>query len=71
MSVSYVSNVLQISLLDEVVDADFAAIEAELEDMAIPDTPPATKKTPRRAPLPPELPRTEIHHDPVCQAERS
>lgn len=46
------------------VDADIASIETELEDLATPDTPPATKKTPQRAPLPPELPRTEIHHDP-------
>ncbi|QNI04715.1 IS66 family transposase [Halomonas sp. SH5A2] len=60
-------NVLQISLLDEVVDADIAAIETELEDLATPDTPPATKKTPKRAPLPPELPRTEIHHDPESE----
>ncbi len=56
-------NGLQISLLDEGVDADIAAIEAELEALARPTTPPA-KKTPKRAPLPPELPRTDIRHDP-------
>ncbi|MCW4153858.1 transposase [Halomonas sp. 18H] len=45
-------NVLQISLLDEKVVADIAAIETELEDLAIPGTPPATKKTLKRAPFP-------------------
>lgn len=55
--------VLQISLLDEVVDADIAAIEAELEQLKT--TPaPAVKRQPKRAPLPPELPRTEIRHEP-------
>uniref|UniRef100_UPI00082C4700 IS66 family transposase n=1 Tax=Marinobacterium profundum TaxID=1714300 RepID=UPI00082C4700 len=55
--------VLQISLLDEVVDADIAAIEAELEQLKT--TPaPAVKRQPKRAPLPPQLPRTEIRHEP-------
>nr|WP_067286332.1 IS66 family transposase [Marinobacterium profundum] len=56
-------NVLQISLLDEVISADIAAIEAELEQLK---TPPATtaKQQPKRAALPPELPRSEIHHEP-------
>ncbi|SFH55482.1 transposase [Modicisalibacter xianhensis] len=31
-------NVLQISLLDKVVDADIAAIETEMEDLVTPDT---------------------------------
>ncbi|MFD2196833.1 transposase, partial [Halomonas beimenensis] len=57
-------NVLQISLLDEVVDADIAAIETELEDLKLASATPTPKKAPKRAPLPPELPRTEIHHDP-------
>ena len=60
-------NVLQISLLDEVVDADIAAIEAELEALATPATPPAAKQKPKRQPLPPELPRTEIRHDPESE----
>src|SRR5690554_5210273 len=34
-------NVLQISLLEEVVDADIAAIETELEDLKLASTPPA------------------------------
>ena len=57
-------NVLQISLLEEMVDADIAAIETELEDLKLTSTPPVPKKAPKRAPLPPELPRTEVHHDP-------
>jgi hypothetical protein len=57
-------NVLQISLLDEVVDADIAAIETELERLKAPATTPSEKRQPKRSPLPPELPRTEIHHEP-------
>jgi len=55
----------QASLLDELVDGDIAAIEAEL-----PEPPPAVpartpgKQQPRRQPLPPELPRTIITHEP-------
>jgi len=58
--------VLQISLLEEVIDADIAAIEAELEQLK---TTPATpdKRQPKRAPLPPQLPRTEIHHEPESE----
>ena len=57
-------NVLQISLLDEVTDADIAGIEAELEQLQAPAAIPAEKRQPKRSPLPPELPRTEIHHEP-------
>ncbi|WP_373184035.1 IS66 family transposase [Halomonas campaniensis] len=57
-------NVLQISLLEEVVDADIAAIETELEDLALTSPAPAAKKAPKRAPLPKDLLRIEIHHDP-------
>ena len=55
---------LQISLLDEVVDTDIAGIEAELEQLKTTPSAPAAKKQPKRTPLPPELPRTEIHHEP-------
>ena len=60
----------QASLLDETIDADIAAIEEELEQLA-----PSTKtnaetpKQPKRAALPPELPRVEHLHEPdstVC-----
>ncbi|RAH36294.1 MULTISPECIES: IS66 family transposase [unclassified Halomonas] len=60
-------NVLQISLLDEVVDADIAAIETELEDLKLTAATPTPKKVPKRAALPPELPRTEIRHAPESE----
>ena len=55
----------QACLLDETIDADIAAIELELQNLtpaskADTDTP----KQPKRAPLPPELPRVEHHHEP-------
>ncbi len=55
----------QASLLDETIDADIAAIEQELQDLA----PPANaakepRQSPKRAALPPELPRVELHHEP-------
>ena len=55
----------QSSLLDETIDADIAAIEQELQDL----TPPANaakepRQAPKRAALPPELPRVELHHEP-------
>lgn len=67
-------NALQGSLLEELVDADIAAIEVELERVA-PPTNKSTKRSPKRAPLPPELPRTLIHHEPdntqcTCGCER-
>jgi len=55
----------QARLFDETLDADLAAMEAELEQLkpAAPlDTP--AKQRPKRAPLPEALPRTEIHHEP-------
>ncbi len=60
-------NVLQISLLDEVVDAGIAAIEAELAALATPATPPVTKQKPKRQPLPDNLPRVEIRHEPESE----
>ena len=55
----------QASLLDETIDADIAAIEQELHDLAPTDK--AAKdprQQPKRAALPPELPRVELHHEP-------
>ncbi|SFH99143.1 Transposase [Modicisalibacter xianhensis] len=57
-------NGLQISLLDEGVDADIAAIEAELAELVTPATPPAIQQKPKRQPLPDDLPRVEIRHEP-------
>ncbi len=52
-------------LLEELVDSDIAAIEAELAELTEtlpPDAKP--KQQPKRAPLPAGLPRTLIHHEP-------
>lgn len=72
-------NPAQGSLLDELVDADIAAIEVELAEI----TPRAAQQTPtprlqpKRKPLPAELPRTLTFHEPDntrctcgCQMER-
>ena len=55
----------QASLLDETIDADIAAIEQELQDLTLPGTPAKEPhQRPKRAALPPELPRVELHHEP-------
>jgi len=58
-------SVEQAQLFDETVDADLAAIEDELEQLksAAPSEGSAKRK-PKRAPLPANLPRTDIHHEP-------
>lgn len=54
---------MQRSLLDESIDADLEAISLEIEALRDPPrTPPKDK--PRRAVLPPALPRREIRHEP-------
>ena len=64
------ANEQQASLLDEAIDADLAAIEAELEALrqrGAPTTPNAqtdAPRTPRRTPLPAHLPRTVFRHEP-------
>jgi len=58
-------NAGQVSLLDETIDADIAAIEQELKELAPAaktDTQP--RQQPKRAALPAGLPRVEIHHEP-------
>ncbi|MDQ6211494.1 IS66 family transposase [Achromobacter insolitus] len=59
-------NPAQASLLEETMDADMAAIEEEVNALreAI-STKPAPSQAPRRMRLPPELPRTDIHHEPA------
>jgi len=55
----------QASLLDELIDADLAGIEAELETLK--PAQPATvepRHKPKRSALPAEFPRTLIHHEP-------
>ncbi|MCB1698032.1 MAG: IS66 family transposase [Halioglobus sp.] len=60
---SEILNPDQASLLDELVDGDIAAIEAELPAPAA-TTGTKSAQQPRRQPLPPELPRTIISHEP-------
>ena len=54
----------QASLLDDLIDTDIAAIEAELEALqpAVVET--KVRQQPKRAQLPPQFPRTLIHHEP-------
>ena len=53
----------QVSLLDEAIDADIAAIELELEHLApAPIIDAAPRQQPKRAALPLKLPRVEMHH---------
>jgi transposase len=57
-------NVEQMSLLNEAIDADLAALEIELEQLQSNTAPDKQRQKPKRAPLPPHLPRTDIHHEP-------
>jgi transposase len=69
---------VQGKLLDELIDSDLAAIEAELDQAMTEEQKAARpKQQPKRTPLPPELPRTLIHHEPEntqcrcgCQLKR-
>lgn len=54
----------QARLFEETVATDIAAMESELEQLSTAATP-AAKRQPKRAPLPPALPRTEILHEPA------
>ena len=60
-------NADQLSLLDETIDTDIAAIEQELEALGQDsvERKPATPRKPRRMPLPADLPRHEIRHEPA------
>jgi transposase len=57
----------QKSLLEETLDSDIAQLTAEIEQ-AEPKAQGAkdkkTKQTPKREPLPPHLPRRDVHHEP-------
>jgi uncharacterized protein (DUF3084 family) len=56
-------NAAQISLLDETLDADIAAIEEELKELASPGKlEAAPRQQPKRAALPAGLSRVAIHH---------
>lgn len=55
---------LQLSLLDEITDADIAAIEAEIDSLQADAPAQPIKPRPKRQPLPAHLPRIDIRHDP-------
>lgn len=64
------------SLLDDLLDTDLGAIEAELKQL-LPASQAEPRQSPKRAPLPPQFPRTVIHHEPEntqcacgCQLQR-
>src|SRR5690606_5332344 len=54
----------QASLLDDLIDTDIAAIEAELQALQIAPAQTEKKQKPKRTALPAEFPRTLIHHEP-------
>lgn len=64
-------------LLEDAVDADIAAIEQALIDLGGPQSAERAVSQPKRQALPPELPRTEVRHEPDsttcpcgCQLQR-
>jgi transposase len=58
-------NASQISLLDETIDADIAAIEQELTALTpAAKAPTQARQQPKRAALPAGLARVDIHHEP-------
>lgn len=60
-------NAGQASVLDEAVEADIAAIEQELVNLAPPpQTEEKPRQQPKRAALPAGLARVPIHHEPDC-----
>jgi transposase len=70
-------NAEQKSLLEEAIDTDLAALAAEIEQTAPPPQGQDDKQKPKRQPLPANLPRREIHHEPEnttcscgCQLKR-
>jgi transposase len=66
----------QTHLFEETMEADLAAIEAELEALQSDAPSRQPRQQPKRTPLPPQLPRTTIHHEPddltcACGCQRS
>ena len=58
-------NETQISLIEETIEVDIAAIEQELQELAPAAKPPTQpRQQPKRAALPAGLPRVDIHHEP-------
>ncbi|HZE92925.1 MAG TPA: transposase, partial [Rhizobacter sp.] len=56
-------NAEQKSLLEETIDADLAALQAELDKVLPRAKDTAEKKQPKRQALPANLPRREVHHE--------
>ena len=54
----------QKSLLEETLDADIAEAAGEIERVSRGDKGKKDKQTPKREPLPPHLPRRDVHHEP-------
>ena len=54
----------QASLLEETLDADIAAMEAEIEELATPEHVQRVRQQPKRTALPSSLPRVEFRHEP-------
>ncbi len=54
----------QASLLDDLIDTDIAAIEAELEALQPAAVETKVRQQPKRAQLPPQFLRTLIYHEP-------
>jgi transposase len=60
----------QRSLLEETLDEDLQAVNDEIEQLNPAEKAPKVKQQPKRQPLPANLPRTDIHHEPdstTCQ----
>jgi len=57
-------NAEQKSLIEETIDADLAALQAELDQVVPTEHDKGEKKQPKRAPLPAHLPRREVRHEP-------
>jgi transposase len=57
-------NAEQKSLLEETIDADLAALQAELDKVLPRDKDTGEKKQPKRQALPAHLPRRDVHHEP-------
>ncbi|MBA3774616.1 MAG: IS66 family transposase [Ramlibacter sp.] len=67
----------QRSLLEETLDADLQAVSEEIERLAPVEAAPRERQSPKRQPLPADLPRREVRHDPEsttcacgCQMKR-
>ena len=63
-------NAEQKSLLEETIDADLAALQAELDKVRPDDRSKGEQQQPKREKLPAHLPRREVHHEPettICR----